>query len=92
MKKAIIAALICLNVGLLAALVFGEATPPANAQANYYNETNYIMVAGQIETGLEVVYIIDMATQKIGVWKFNVSDRRLIPWRSRSLASDFREN
>jgi len=91
MKKVIIAALICLNVGLLAVLVFGEATPAANAQADYYNETNYIMVAGQIETGLEVVYVIDMATQKIGVWKFNISDRRLIAWPSRSLASDFRE-
>jgi len=92
MKKAIIAALICLNVGLLAVLVFGEATPAANAQdAGYYNETNYIMVAGQIETGLEVVYVIDMATQKIGVWKFSISDRRLIAWPSRSLTSDFRE-
>ena len=91
MKKAIIAALICLNVGLLAVLVFGEAAPAANAQTGYYNETNYIMVAGQIETGLEVVYVIDMVTQKICVWKFDLSDRRLIAWPSRSLTSDFRD-
>ena len=78
-------------MGLLTVLVFGEAAPAANAQAGYYNETNYIMVAGQIETGLEVVYVIDMVTQKIGVWKFDLSDRRLIAWPSRSLTSDFRD-
>jgi len=92
MKKAIIVSLICLNVGLLAALVFGEGAPQAKAQqTDYFNETDYAVVAGKIETNLEVVYVLDMATQKLGVWKYDMSNRRMIPWRSRSLPSDFRE-
>ena len=90
MKKLIVAALICLNVGLLFALVFWQSTPTANAQASYYNETNYIMVTGQIETGYEVVYVIDMATQRLGAWKFSLGERRLMPLPSRPLSTDFR--
>ena len=90
MKKIIIATLICLKVGLLLALMFGETTSPAYAREGYYNETNYIMVAGLFDTGREVVYIIDMSTQKIGAWTFEISKRRLVPMPSRSLSTDFR--
>jgi len=90
MKKLVIAALICLNVGLLFALVFGQSTPTANAQNSYYNETNYVMAAGQIESGYEVIYVIDMATQRLGAWKFDLGSRRLVPLASRSLSTDFR--
>ena len=90
MNKLVVVALICLNVGLLFVLVFGQGTPTANAQASYYNETNYIMVTGRIETGYEVLYIIDMATQRLGAWKFSLGDRRMMPMPSRPLSTDFR--
>lgn len=92
MKKIVITILICLNIGLLSVLMFGEAASPAKAQTPYYNETDYAMVTGKIQESLEVIYVIDMASQKIGVWKFGVSDHRMRAQDVRSLADDFRGN
>ena len=92
MKKTVIAFLICLNIGMLAVLMFGETASPANAQTRYYNETDYALVTGKIESDLEAVYVIDMASQKIGVWKYNLSQRRMSVMDRRSLADDFRGN
>ncbi len=91
MKKTVITLLICLNIGLLAVLMFGE-TDRAIAQVGYYNETDYALVTGKVETDLEVVYVIDMASQQLGVWKYNLSPRRMSAMDRRSLADDFRGN
>ena len=89
MKKLVITALICLNIGLLVALVLGE-TPSAEAQNGYYNETEYVLVAGKIEDGRDNIYVIDVAAQSIGSWRFELGRRRLTPLAPRSLATDLR--
>ena len=89
-KSIVIGALICLNLGLLTALVFIQPTGEAEAQNTYFRESNYVMVAGQIETGYEVIYVIDMATQRLGAWKFDRTDKRLEEIPGRELKTDFR--
>ncbi len=91
MKKIIIGALICLNIGLLSVLMFGQ-TDPAYAQTGYYNETDYVMGTASVELGRDNIYVIDRAAQKIGIWSFDLSRRRLKAMPSRSLATDFRGN
>ena len=91
MKRFVIVALICVNVALLAMLTF-QAVPPAQGQDDiYYRRTNYTMVTGQVETGQEVIYVIDVATQRLGTWRFDVTSKRLIAYRGRELSNDFRE-
>jgi len=92
MKTLIVAALICLNVGLLAALVW-TATPAALGQADsnqYFRDTNYVMVAGNLETGYEALYIIDMGSQQLLGLKYDRTNKRLLPLARRNLKSDFR--
>ena len=92
MKKAAIIALVCVNVALLLALTWQMATPATAQDEGYYPPTNYILVAGQIESGYELVYVIDMATRGLAVIQYDLSDEDLIPFAHRDLASDFRES
>jgi len=89
MKKLVITALICLNIGLLAALVISQDRP-AKAQNSYYNDTDYVLVTGKIEEGRDNVYVVDVAARSFGAWKFDVGRRRLLPLAPRSLATDLR--
>ncbi len=89
MKKLITAALVCLNLGLLTGLVVSTtAEAPADG---YFNETNYLMVTGKIESNYEIVYVIDLATQQIGAIKADRGTHRLSAMGSpRSLLTDMR--
>lgn len=91
MKQAMIVALICVNVALLVALTLQMDTS-AGAQDEYFPRTNYIVVTGQIESGYELVYIIDMATQRLGALKYDLSRKQMVPYEGRSLENDFRES
>ena len=91
MKNAVIVALVCLNVGLLVGLIAG-AVAPAEAQDGYFLKTNYVMVTGKIESGYDTVYVIDLATQRLGCWQFDRTRKRLNPIRGRDLTADFRGN
>ena len=48
------------------------------------------MVTGQIESGYEVIYIIDMASQRLGAWKYDLSTKKLRGYRGQKLKDDFR--
>ncbi len=89
MKKLVITALLCLNLGLLTALILSD---PSEAVADgYFNETNYVVVTGKIESNYEVVYIIDMATQQIGAIKADRGTHRISAMGApRSLLTDMR--
>jgi hypothetical protein len=90
MKKLIIAALVCLNIGLLTALVFTD-TPEAKADG-YFNQTDYLVVTGKVESNYEIVYIIDMASQQIGAIKADRGTHRMSPASApRSLLTDMRD-
>jgi hypothetical protein len=65
MRDILIVALVCLNVALVITLVLGSAEP-AKAQNEYYRPSNYTMVTGKMSSGNEVLYIVDMASQRLG--------------------------
>lgn len=89
MKNVAIILLICINVGLILTLAV-TAVSSATAQEGYFPSTNYIMVTGQIESGYEVIYIIDMASQRLGAWKYDLSSTKLKAYRGQELKVDFR--
>jgi hypothetical protein len=80
---------VCLNVALVLTLVLGAAEP-AKAQNEYYRPSNYTMVAGKMSTGNEVLYVVDMASQRLAAWQWDHSAKRLKIMRGRLLDNDFR--
>lgn len=59
MKRTIIALLICVNVGLLAALMWIESTPSAHAQG--YAANNFAVVTGRLTgTNGDALYVLDL--------------------------------
>ena len=92
-RKMILVALVALNLGLVASLVHLN-TPAANAQKNptyktSYPRTNYVVVTGRL-AGADGLYIIDLRTRKLGVWKWNVGRKKLSPVGSRDLDADIK--
>ena len=90
MKKLVIAALVVANLALLAGLMLGTSATEAQADQSYYRDTNYIMVSGRVETGLEVIYVVDMASQKVAALKYDLNSKRLDGVGIRDLSEDFR--
>jgi len=87
MKKALIVALLCINILLVAALVNFNAT---KAQAQTERGANdYIMVTGRVEAGFEAVFVVDMKNRKLGAWRFDKAKKILVPYKGRILTTDF---
>jgi len=63
MKKALIVALVGINVALLATLMLVASTPPAQAQG--FGGVDYIMIPGKIQAELSAVYILDVPKQTL---------------------------
>jgi len=49
------------------------------------------MVTGQVESGMEGVYVLDLKTRKLGVWRFDRTKKILVPYRGRDLTTDFKK-
>ena len=94
MKKAIIAVLVCINVGLLATLILGANAPEAQAYygAGAIMPNNTIMITGQIQRDEDAVYIIDMATEKLKAFEFQRvgAVKKLRPLGTRDLKLDLK--
>lgn len=87
MKKALIAALVCVNIVLVAMLTNFNLS---NAQAQTERGArNYIMVTGRVEPGLEGVYVLDLKTRKLGAWRFDRNSKKLVAYKGRVLTTDF---
>ena len=94
MKKALIVALVCINVALLVTLVLGSHVPQARAQA-FRGGANYLMATGHISTDVDAIYILNLGGRQLGAWRMDTNIRadrppRFIPFRGRDLRSDFR--
>lgn len=88
MKKAIIAALVCINILLLVALVNAnteEATAQTIGGAN-----GYVMVTGATDKGVDAVYVLDLRNRKLAGFRFNATGRRLDAYRGRIMTNDFK--
>ncbi|MBT3198864.1 MAG: hypothetical protein HN350_03015 [Phycisphaerales bacterium] len=92
MKKAIIAVLVCVNVGLLMALILGVGAPKANAYQGSLMPNNTIMMTGQIRENEDAIYIIDMATEKLAAFEFQRKGnvRSMRPMGTRDLTLDLK--
>ena len=88
MKKTLIAALVCVNIVLVAMLI-NYNLKPAQAQTER-GANNFIMTTGLVEPGLEGVYVIDLKTRKMGAWRFDRTAKKLVPYKGRTLTTDFR--
>lgn len=89
MKKAILVALVCINVGLVLALVFGANTPQAKAQG-FGAGGNYIAATGQYGEGQEILYVVDLDAGRMIAWHYNQTGKRLSVVGTRELKRDFR--
>jgi len=87
MKRAIILALVCINLGLLAALIAGTVQE-AQAQT-MRGASDYLMVTGKIEANFDAIYILDLKTRRLAAWQFDRTAKRLRPFKGRVLTTDF---
>ena len=88
MKKALIVALVCINVALLAALV-GVNLNRAEAQVSR-GGNDYIMVTGKIESSFDAVYVVDLQTRRLAAWRYYRTNKRIIPYKARTNQTDFK--
>ena len=88
MKKPLIVALVCINVALLAALI-GVNLNRAEAQT-LRGGNDYILVTAKIEAAFDAVYVIDMRSRRLAAWRFDRTAKRLIPYKGRTLETDFK--
>ena len=88
MKTALIVALICVNVGLLAALMLGSGVERADAQVR---RTDYVMVTAQVTDNYDAIYIIDLGSRKFTAVGIDKRTKRFQPVvkRPRDLYRDF---
>ena len=94
MKKAIIAILVCVNTGLLLALILGAGVPKAQAYygAGAVMPNNTIIITGQIRRDEDAVYIVDMASERLAAFEFQGkgANKRLRPLGTRDLKIDLK--
>ena len=88
MKKAMIVALVCLNVALLGALVFVAEVPPAHAQATF-GGTNYLMVTAKIDKNTDALYVVDLASRRMAGFEMDTTKKRMVAFGARRLVMDF---
>lgn len=91
-KRALIVLLIGLNLVLLATLILAAWRPPAaNAQPAPLGQ-NYLMVAGEINDGVDGLYMVDLSQRRLHVFVPNrdINNRRIFHMGFRDLQRDFR--
>jgi len=87
--KGLVVALVVVNVVLLGALVHVNMTP---ARAAGFKTTDYVMVTGTMGQGLDAVYIIDLASNKIAAFAWDKTAKRVKGIdRVRDLSTDFKQ-
>jgi hypothetical protein len=89
MKKAIVTALLCINIALGAALVL-SSTPRATGQA-VFRQTDYLAATGVIERDYDALWVIDLAKQRMAAFKLDRARRKMVGSKGRRLANDFQE-
>ena len=89
MKKALIVALVGVNVALLATLMLVASTPPAQAQG--FGGVDYIMIPGKIQLDQSAVYILDVPKQSLTAVYLNKTAKAVTAvGKPRPIRNDFR--
>lgn len=88
MKRALIIALVVVNVGLLAALMLATDPPKAYGQA-VRGATDYLVVTGHYERNYDAIYMIDLAKRKLCFFLVDKTTKKIQPYSLRRLRTDF---
>ena len=89
-KAAIIALLLVVNIGLLAAVIFSVADgSTAYAQA-MPGSPKYLMVTGRYRETEQALYVVNLERRMLAVFTFDQGEKRLTYNDRASLAADFR--
>ncbi len=87
-----IAALVCANVALLAALALATTAPKsALAQATGL-AGNYMAVAGEVQDEFDALYLVDLKSHILHAFQFDRGKKQLEYVDSRDLRRDFRND
>ena len=77
--KNIIIAMLCVSATILATVFALGLHDPKPAQADTpVVGGDYIMVPGQYSTSLDLLYVIDIASQRMNVYVFNLTKGELV--------------
>ncbi len=87
MKTALLVALVGVNLALALALVVTQ-NPTADAQV-LRGGTDYIVQTALLGTEWDAVWVVDLRTRRLVVWKFDKTKKELVPMRGRRLIDDF---
>ena len=91
MKKALIVALVCINVALVLALVFTVNQQPAKAQAG--GGADYLVITAKVGVNTDAVFVIDVAKQKmLGLSPDPNRKGKLATYGGRVFKNDFKLN
>ena len=83
MKEKAIILLLCVNVALLLALMFGTGVEKANAQVAG-GAANYLVVTGTIGQNTDAIYVLDVARQRLLAWRYDHGGKKFRLFRGRS--------
>jgi hypothetical protein len=91
-KNTVISLLACLNLALIAALVFASTSlPSAHAQATGL-AGNYVVVAGEVRDEFDALYVVDLRVRVMHAFLYDRGAKRLLLADSRDLERDMRNN
>jgi len=90
MKQVMIVALVCVNIALVLALVFGLNEPAAQAQIK--GNADYMVVTGKVNDTVDAVYILDIANLKLVAFQPDPGHgMKLEVYKGRNVKGDFEE-
>jgi hypothetical protein len=72
MKKFIIGVLVCVNLALVATLVFHAGGQPAWGQVRR-GQASYIINAGQADRNGQILYVIDTNRRMMGIFRLDTT-------------------
>lgn len=91
-RNTLLSALICLNLILATALFIAAAPMPAAHAQGTGLAGNYLVVAGQVRSQFDALYLIDMRVRILHGILYDRTSRRLVWADSIDLERDFRHN
>ena len=93
-KVAIIALLLVVNIGLLAAVILSVVGSPTVLAGTAYAQAmpgspKYLMVTGRFRASVQALYVVNLERRMLAVFTFDQATKTLIYNDRASLAADF---
>lgn len=87
LKTIALVVLLGVNLALLGAVVNANLS---SAQAAPYPTSNYVVVTGKTQESKDSLYILDLSSQRLAAWKYDLSKRQMVPIGGQRLDRDFK--